>query len=286
MCFSFSTGSVLNLMPCIGYILMKHAAILLIFLVPFVIGQAQTTESLSYPDSLSLKAKEIKISLVEMQKERARIRSLLIPSLMVAYGFIALETPALRAMDYSIKDEIREDHPHFHTKTDNYLQYVPALMVYATNAIGIHGEHNFHDLTMIYLMANGIAGITVQSLKAITKSPRPNGGHNAFPSGHTATAFVSAEFLRQEYKNVSPVYSYSGYLIATATGILRMYNNAHWLRDIIPGAGFGILSTRIAYWIYPAIQRKLFPHSHAVAFGMPTYEDGNWGASLMYAVQL
>ena len=85
---------------------------------------------------------------------------------------------------------------------------------------------------------------------------------------------------------MSPWYGIAGYLVASATGILRMYNNVHWFKDILAGAGIGMLSTRVAYWVYPAIQKKLFPHSHAVAFGMPTYEAGNWGASLMYAVQL
>ena len=41
-------------------------------------------------------------------------------------------------------------------------------------------------------------------------------------------------------------------------GFLRMYNNKHWLSDVVAGAGIGIMSTKIAYWIYPVIKRKLF----------------------------
>ena len=41
------------------------------------------------------------------------------------------------------------------------------------------------------------------------------------------------------------------YAAVTATGLLRMCNNKHCFRDILTGAGFSILSTRVSYWIYP-----------------------------------
>ena len=37
-----------------------------------------------------------------------------------------------------------------------------------------------------------------------------------------------------------------------------MYNNRHWLTDVAAGAGIGILSTKIAYWLYPFLNSKLF----------------------------
>lgn len=100
---------------------------------------------------------------------------------------------------------------------------------------------------------------TVLSLKSITHIQRPDGSaFNSFPSGHTATAFASAEFLWQEYKDVSIWYGISGYAIAAATGAFRIYNDKHWLTDVVAGAGIGILSTKIAYWINPFIQKKIF----------------------------
>jgi len=102
-------------------------------------------------------------------------------------------------------------------------------------------------------------GITVQTIKKITKVQRPEGfGTNAFPSGHTATAFAGAEFLHQEYRDISPWYGIAGYAAATTTGILRMYNNKHWFRDVVAGAGFGILATDAAYYLEPVIAKKLF----------------------------
>jgi membrane-associated phospholipid phosphatase len=36
-----------------------------------------------------------------------------------------------------------------------------------------------------------------------------------------------------------------------------VYNNRHWGRDVVAGAGVGIISTQLAYWIYPKIQKML-----------------------------
>jgi hypothetical protein len=222
----------------------------------------------------------------EIKSERLKVKSLIFPSALIAYGFIALETNPLRKLDYSTEEEIIEDHPHFHTPIDNFTQYAPAVAVYLLNAAGVKGKHDIVDRTMIYLMSNLIEGTAVQSIKAITRAPRPDGGHNAFPSGHTATAFVSAEFLRQEYKDVSPWYGIAGYTAAATTGILRMYNRAHWFRDIVPGAGIGMLSTRIVYWVYPSIKKRIFPHKAATTMVMPTYGPNGFGVSGAFVLSL
>jgi len=73
---------------------------------------------------------------------------------------------------------------------------------------------------------------------------------------------MGAEFLWQEYKYVSPWIGIAGYTIAAGTGILRMYNNKHWFTDIVAGAGFGILSTKMAYWLYPTIKTTFFREKH------------------------
>ena len=81
--------------------------------------------------------------------------------------------------------------------------------------------------------------------KQITKIQRPDSfGMNACRSGHNATAFVAAESLRQEYKDVFPWYGVVGYAAATATTYLRMCSNEHWSGELLPGAGIGILFLR------------------------------------------
>lgn len=191
--------------------------------------------------------------------QKATIKALVIPLSFITYGVVSQTSEDLREFDLSVKTEVRKKDPDFHTPFDNYLQYAPAAAVYALNAMGIKGKHDFKDRTATFMLSTIISGITVQSIKAITQVRRPDGfGTNAFPSGHTATAFAGAEFLYQEYKDISPWYGIAGYSVATATGILRMYNNKHWFRDVMAGAGFGILSTRIAYWLEPKIARLLF----------------------------
>ena len=179
---------------------------------------------------------------------------------------------------------MREDHPFFRTKFDDYLQYAPALTVYGLNAIGIKGRNNLRDRTMIYLLSNIMLTTTVFSVKKLSYQLRPDGSnYYSFPSGHTSEAFASAEFLYQEYKNVSPWYGMAGYAMAAATGYLRMYNNKHWLGDVIAGAGIGILSTKAAYWIYPIIKRKLFKDNPMSTLIMPRYQNGIGGISLIYS---
>jgi hypothetical protein len=189
---------------------------------------------------------------------RLSMKTIAFPLSLITYGVISQSNDELREFDVRIKNVVRKD-ADFHSPVDNYLQYIPGLSVYALNAVGIKGKNNFRDRTMIYLMSNLMMGITVQTIKKITKVARPEGfGTNAFPSGHTATAFAGAEFLHQEYKDVSPWYGIVGYAAATTTGILRMYNNKHWFRDVVAGAGFGILATDAAYYLEPVIAKKLF----------------------------
>ena len=100
---------------------------------------------------------------------------------------------------------------------------------------------------------------SVRLIKNNTSVRRPSGRSvSSFPSGHTALSFMAAEFLHQEYGHVSPWYSIAGYTVATATGFLRIYNDKHWFSDVLAGAGIGILSTKIGYWLYPFIKNVIF----------------------------
>ena len=139
---------------------------------------------------------------------------------------------------------------------------------------------------MIYGLSTMISSTAVFSIKRVTKIERPDGsGTNSFPSGHTATAFAAAEFLRQEYKDVSAWYGIAGYTAALATGTIRLYNNKHWVSDVVAGAGFGIISTKVAYWIYPTIKRKIFKKKNINTILVPYYFKGSGGLSMTYNFQ-
>lgn len=195
------------------------------------------------------------------------VKSLITPTLLIGYGFSSSQITSLKQVDYNIKEELQKNYPHFSTHIDDYLQYSPTIAVYGLNAVGIHGKNNFWDRTSIYGLSFILYTTTDVALKKITQIQRPDGsGFNSFPSGHTTTAFAAAEFLHQEYKNKSIWYSIAGYTVATTTGLLRMYNNKHWLSDVVAGAGIGILATKAAYWIYPFIKRKLFRYKYKSSF--------------------
>jgi membrane-associated phospholipid phosphatase len=104
---------------------------------------------------------------------------------------------------------------------------------------------------------------------------------NSFPSGHTATAFMGAEFLFQEYKDVSIWYGISGYVIAAGTGLFRVYNDRHWFSDVATGAGIGILSTKITYWMYPLLKKSVFKDKKDTkGLVMPFYNGKQYGLGL------
>lgn len=210
------------------------------------------------------------------------INSFIVPAGMIAYGFTSLATHGLKQVNVKLNEELALEHPHQRVSIDNYLQYAPAVAVYGLNAMGIHGKHNFKDRTILYTMSMLISNTTIFSLKKIAGEQRPDASdHYSFPSGHTANAFVAAEFMRQEYKDVSPWYGVAGYAMAATTGYLRMYNNKHWFSDVVAGAGIGIASTKLSYWLYPILQRNVFKSKQSNTVVMPTYQDGAIGLGLV-----
>lgn len=214
-------------------------------------------------------------------KNSIRLTAAIIPTVALAYGFVKLNNNALTNLDEQAKREFYSEHPHRKFRVDDYLQFAPGAAVFALNGLGIKGKNTLLDQSGVYLLSNIILNTTTQSLKRITNVTRPDGTSNAFPSGHAAEAFASAEFLRQEYGDISVWYTISGYSAAFAVGYLRMYNNKHWLSDVIAGAGLGVLSTQASYWLYPKIKRLFSPKSKNNTLIMPSYSRGNIGLGMV-----
>ena len=78
-----------------------------------------------------------------------------------------------------------------------------------------------------------------------------------FPSGHTANAFRGAEIFHQELKKSHTVLSYTGYLVATSVGVLRIYNKDHLLTEVLAGAALGMLSTKLTYLIFDKVKCRM-----------------------------
>ena len=215
-------------------------------------------------------------------KRKFQATTFIAPVLLAGYGFAAVyDHGALHQLDVSTKAELQEDHPLFAAHVDDYIQFAPAAAVYALNLSGIKGKHNLFDASMLYVTSAAIMGVSTHFVKQGVGRERPNGnGENSFPSGHTASAFMAAEFLHQEYKDVNPWIGYAGYFVATATGTLRMYNNKHWFSDVVAGAGFGIASTKISYLIYPYIKSLFTTKKDGNFTFMPFHQQGSAGLML------
>lgn len=148
--------------------------------------------------------------------------------------------------------------PHFRFHYDDYLQYSPGVLMLGLKAAGVEGRSSWGRMLASDAIAAGIMAITVNSLKQTIHKVRPDQSNNhSFPSGHTATAFMLATMLHKEYGLTrSPLYSIAGYSLATATALSRQLNNKHWFSDVLTGAGIGILSTEVGYYIADLIFKK------------------------------
>lgn len=207
-------------------------------------------------------------------------RSFIIPAALVTYGLVAIESDALKSINEESKEEILEQHPHFLSHVDNYAQFAPAAISFALQAFGNKGVHPAGQAVMLYSMSMVISTAVVFPLKKITHVQRPdNSGFTSFPSGHTATAFAGAEFLRREYGQKYPMIAVAGYAIASGTGLLRMYNNKHWLSDVAAGAGIGIASTSLAYSLYPKLNKHANNEHGFMA--MPAIGGGSYGLAIV-----
>ena len=104
------------------------------------------------------------------------------------------------------------------------------------------------------IFAGVISAIASSSLKTLFDLPRPAGVltegsfyrigepllHRAFPSGHTLTAFAiaSALYFSADKEKRGPMLLL--FVIASLVGLSRSAFGAHWLTDVLGGAGFGL----------------------------------------------
>lgn len=242
------------------------------------VGQDLHRGSSLNPDTLSVSDTTVRKVVL-----KPGVRPFIIPAIMLGYGATSfLGNNFIRRLDYSTNAELREDHPSFALSIDDQLRYAPAIAVYALDLVGVKAKNNVLDRTIMLAGSYAVVSITAGTLKGFSNRLRPNGSNDhSFPSGHTSLVFMTAEFLHQEYKDQSIWYSIGGYAIATGTGVLRLYNNAHWVSDVVAGAGLGILSTKVTYLVYPYIKRKLLHGKSANVMISPGYQNGNMSFNLI-----
>ena len=137
-----------------------------------------------------------------------------------------------------------------HRWEDYGLALSPLAATWVMKAFGVKSR----STTRRMLVANGFAvGLTIglsQTLRWTVTEERPDGSNtNSFPSMHASLAYMGATVLSREYGHISPWITIGGYTAATGTQMLRIKHNAHWMNDIFMGAGIGVVSTHLAYFL-------------------------------------
>lgn len=212
-----------------------------------------------------------------VKKLHSKPWSLVIPFAAIGYGALSFTVNPIRRVDYFVHGETNKTSPQFKSTAESYFQFAPVIIVYSLNLVGVTGKNTFIDRTALLTLSGGLLSVSEYLTKHVTHRLRPNGAdYLSFPSGHTGIAFMGAEFLAQEFSQRSHLYTVVGYSFAVTTGVFRMYNRDHWFSDVVAGAGFGVLSTKLSYLIYPYIRNKL---THTDKQGkntliMPMYQDG------------
>lgn len=271
-------------------IIRKILAIGLIAFLPLLSSGRQTKNTFNTDSSLVNEAELVTAPIESAIVTKRLIKkhsSYLLPASMFGFGVMAIHNPTLRGLDLSIREQVlAQSNKVISSKFDNTLQYAPAYAVFALNAVGLKGKNKFFDRLALYAISNTIMSKTVVKLKGEFGKLRPDGSnYRSFPSGHAATAFSAAEFMRLEFKNESSIYGIAAYTMAAATGALRIYRNSHWFSDIVAGAGIGILSTDLTYFAYPKIKKLvanqigLKPKNLTIS---PSYQQGKAGLSIVY----
>jgi len=107
--------------------------------------------------------------------------------------------------------------------------------------------------------------------------------YQSFPSGHTTVAFAAATVFAMEYKNIwyVPIIAYSA---ATSIGISRIVQNAHWISDVLVGAGLGFITGRQVvnnYHRYSKLQLDKAKKKGSLSFTLD-YLNGTMTPGIIY----
>jgi hypothetical protein len=186
---------------------------------------------------------------LEGDNKRFLKRAVLPSAILVGVGIYTIQDRGVIS-SFDTRDARNKVLPEFATNADDFIMLAPLAGLYGFNLISSQNRHELSRQTLLLLSSGALASAMVWPTKKLTDIDRPNGKPHAFPSGHTAYAFTIATFMDKEFRHKSPWVSVASYSVAGATGVLRVLNNAHWMADVLTGAGVGILSVNTVYWIH------------------------------------
>lgn len=229
-------------------------------------------------DSIQLQSGNIRIC----PDRRFEPRDLILPGALITAGSVGI---ACKGINNSVKRGMDHLRGSCYLHIDDYLQYLPVVAYVGLDFTGVRSRHSIRERIAVGVTSYAVMAAIVNGMKYTVREKRPDSSaRNSFPSGHTATVFTGAELVRMEYGQGIGIAAYS---VATVVALLRLYNGRHWLNDVLAGAGIGIRSARIGYWMLP-LYRKWFGmygdcRSPVVAFA-PAYDPSCRSVSANLAI--
>lgn len=165
---------------------------------------------------------------------------------------------------------------------DEWARYAPMVMGVGLGLVGVDAKHCFLDRCIEAGWATVATVAFTRGIKHLVDTPRPNGGSLSFPSGHTSSAFVGAEMVRIEYGNG---WGAGAYIMAAGVGSIRLYDDWHWLSDVLTGAGIGILCAHIGEWMIEPTKKLLGIHSDGQFAITPAVDPASGTLCASFAMQ-
>ncbi|WP_071781152.1 phosphatase PAP2 family protein [Adhaeribacter aquaticus] len=174
-------------------------------------------------------------------------RGLIMPAAFIGTGLLMINNGIYDRHD--VRYDLRtKTFPNFKTDVDDYLIFAPAAGLVVFDILSSQNRHNVTRQVGLLAASGALASGILWPMKKITNVSRPNEANSySFPSGHTTYAFVVATMVSREFRGKSKWIGIASYTAASATGMMRVLNDAHWFSDVLAGAGVGILTTNLVY---------------------------------------
>lgn len=212
------------------------------------------------------------------------VQATVVPALLIGYGASTINGNGLYS-SYDARRDLQKQFPGFRTRLDDVLLLVPYLELGATTLAGVESRSDRLNTLLVIAKSELLMGALVIGLKRSTAVLRPDGStRNAFPSGHTAQAFLAASIVHTELRDKSPWYGIGAYTVATSVAALRMLNDRHWQSDVFAGAGIGILSAHVGYLTHRNRWGRA-PRLRGVSVSPMAWPGGTTGLSIRWQAQ-